>query len=73
MWLGVVGDHASSTDDSSMIVSCWCISVGATYHISKPESSSDSEPNKGDPGGGVRVHPKENLPFKYRFCRRASS
>jgi hypothetical protein len=47
--------------------------VGATYHISKPESSSDSEADEGDPGGGVRVRPEENLTFESRACQRASS
>jgi hypothetical protein len=41
------GSSCSSSDDSSMIVSCWCIDLRATCHISNADSSSDSEPDEG--------------------------
>jgi hypothetical protein len=59
MWWFRAGDPTSSfddNDDSSMIVSYWCVSVGDTYHISNADSSSNSEPDEGDL--------EENLPFE---------
>jgi hypothetical protein len=58
-------DHASSSsDNSNMIVSNWYVGVRATYHISNADSSSDLESDEGDPDGGVRVRPEENIPFE---------
>jgi hypothetical protein len=55
----------SSNDNSNMIVFCWCIGVGATYHIYNVDSSSDSGSDEGDPGGGVQMLPKENPPLSF--------
>jgi hypothetical protein len=64
---------ASSSDDDSIIISCYCVSVGAMYHIFKLESSSDSEHEEGDLVGGLQVPPKENLSFESRAYQRVCS
>jgi hypothetical protein len=69
MW----SSFSSYDNDSIMIVSCWCIGVTATYHISNTDASSDLEPDEGDLERGVRLHPKENLPFESRAYQRAIS
>jgi hypothetical protein len=63
-WLGAAGDPASSSDDdSNMIISCWCIGIGATYDIYNTDSSSDLEPDEGDAGGGAWVFLKRTSPL----------
>jgi hypothetical protein len=47
-WFGVGEPTSSSNDDSNLIVSYWCVGIGDMYHISNADSSSNSEPNKGD-------------------------